>query len=103
MLGLAWMSAGCRTEQLPGSRAWPVVAQCLPPHDAIHPPSPPHAVTLDLPFGRPLNKLVTLASRAADAVGFDSAPWLDSWRRAKLVLLDAGMAMRLSKDDQRNM
>ncbi len=66
---------------------------------------PPPAVTLDLPFGRPLNALVTAASRAAEAVGFnfDSDSWLDSWRRAKLVLLDAGMAMRLSKDDQRNM
>lgn len=43
------------------------------------------------------------AGRAGDALGFDSAAWLDSWRRAKLVLLDAGMAMRLSKEDQRNM
>ncbi|KAI7837776.1 hypothetical protein COHA_008405 [Chlorella ohadii] len=72
-------------------------------HADLHPGN--ILVTLDLPFGRPLNALVTAASRAAEAVGFnfDSDSWLDSWRRAKLVLLDAGMAMRLSKDDQRNM
>jgi aarF domain-containing kinase len=70
-------------------------------HADLHPGN--ILVTLDLPFGRPLNALVTAASRAADALGFDSAAWLDSWQRAKLVLLDAGMAMRLSKDDQRNM
>lgn len=62
----------------------------------------PRAVTLDFPFGRPLNALVAAAGRAAERAGLDTS-WLDRWRRARLVLLDAGMAMRLSEDDQRNM
>lgn len=62
------------------------------------------AVKLELPFWRPVNALVAGAARAAAAAGVAAADtWLDSWRRAKLVLLDAGMAMRLSPDDQRNM
>jgi len=54
-------------------------------------------VTLDFPFGAPLNALVRAAARGAASLGVDTS-FLDSWRRAKLVLLDAGMAMRLTRE-----
>jgi hypothetical protein len=43
--------------------------------------------------------LPRLARRAAAAAGWEGATaWLDSLQRAQLVLLDAGMAMRLSRE-----
>jgi hypothetical protein len=52
---------------------------------------------LDYPFGK-ANALPRLARRAAAAAGWEGAvAWLDSLQRAQLVLLDAGMAMRLSR------
>lgn len=40
--------------------------------------------------------MVAGAARAAAVFGLDTS-FLDTWRRAKLVLLDAGMATRLSR------
>ncbi|KAL4440314.1 hypothetical protein ABPG75_003315 [Micractinium tetrahymenae] len=68
-------------------------------HADLHPGN--ILVKLDLPFGH-FNGLVAAAARGAAALGLDTSA-LDSWRRAKLVLLDAGMATRLSPEDQRNM
>ena len=76
------------------------VTHSLPrPHPCprLHPHFAPPAVTLDYPFGK-ANALPRLARRAAAAAGWEGAvAWLDSLQRAQLVLLDAGMAMRLSR------
>ncbi|EFN54091.1 hypothetical protein CHLNCDRAFT_136214 [Chlorella variabilis] len=70
-------------------------------HADLHPGN--ILVTLDWPFGG-ANRLVRLGRRLAVAAGLQGAvDWLDGWQRAKLVLLDAGMAMRLTPEDQRNM
>lgn len=55
------------------------------------------AVTLDFPLPKPLAALVSRGAAAAASLGLDTS-WLEGWRRASLVLLDAGMAMRLSRE-----
>lgn len=70
-------------------------------HADLHPGN--ILVTLDYPLGGshgPVGQLRRLAA----AAGLESCVnWLDATQGAKLVLLDAGMAMRLSPEDQRNM
>ena len=64
-------------------------------------PPPQHPgnilVQLDLPFG-PLNPLVRWGVAAGAHAGLWSPAALDSLQHAELVLLDAGMAMRLSRE-----
>ncbi|PSC67852.1 ADP,ATP carrier [Micractinium conductrix] len=69
-------------------------------HADLHPGN--ILVTLDFPLPKPLAALVSRGAAAAASLGLDTS-WLEGWRRASLVLLDAGMAMRLSPTDQRNM
>lgn len=70
-------------------------------HADLHPGN--ILVNLDYPLGG-ANGPIGLVRRLAAATGAHSmVETLDGWRKAKLVLLDAGMAMRLSPDDQRNM